>query len=285
MTYSHLILINLLLSQFCFYGFDKPASVKNERVYIQGGEMTIGYTDKISETFIKKWAPDYESYGAKISKKKRARIAINSFYLNKYEVTIGEYCEFLNENKMLNWLEKRQSHCNSYVKINKANGKYIPQKGAENLPIVCVNWEEAQAYCKWAGGRLPTSAEWEFAARGGRKSNEYIFSGSNNCKEVAVFNASGPWEVGKKKPNELGLYDMSGNVAEWCQDWFSIDYHYKYKNIGLDNRRGPSKGKLKVVRGGGWNDLQDIYLNIAGVKCSNPVYVTTQLGFRVAYDR
>ena len=104
--------------------------------------------------------------------------------------------------------------------------------------------------------RLPTEAEWEFAARGGRKSLRYKYSGSNTLGEVAWYKDDDPYTedrphpVGTKRANELGLYDMSGNVWEWCQDWFG-----NYSSNSQVNPTGPASGATHVSRGGGWGDL------------------------------
>ncbi len=105
--------------------------------------------------------------------------------------------------------------------------------------------------------RLPTDAEWEFAARGGKKSKGYTYAGSNDLDQVGWHNnnAGGQTQAcGSKKPNELGLYDMSGNVWEWCSDWYDASY---YSNSPSTNPQGPSEGSVHVLRGGSWSYLPD----------------------------
>lgn len=127
----------------------------------------------------------------------------------------------------------------------------------DNHPIVSVTALEADDYCVWLSQktgknfRLPTEAEWEFAARGGMKSKGYIFSGSNDIDQVgwSVRNSEGSTHpVAQKEPNELGLYDMSGNAWEWCSDWLDL-----YDPLQLDNPQGPKEGTFRVRRGGSWD--------------------------------
>ena len=129
-----------------------------------------------------------------------------------------------------------------------------------DLPVEMVSWEDAQEFIEklnretgWKF-RLPTEAEWEYAARGGKKSQRYKYSGSDNLDEVAWYDGNSKVNSGKmthlvkeKKANELGLYDMSGNVWEWCQDWYG-----EYSGRAQTNPQGPSSGADRVCRGGGW---------------------------------
>lgn len=128
----------------------------------------------------------------------------------------------------------------------------------QKLPVENVSWYDCQAFITKLNQltgqefRLPTEAEWEFAARGGNLSKEYTYSGSNNVDEVAWYTANNDsitHDVGTKAPNELGIYDMSGNVWEWCQDLYDSEY---YANSPADNPTGPNRGLFRVGRGGGY---------------------------------
>ena len=127
--------------------------------------------------------------------------------------------------------------------------------GAQN-PVESVSWNDCQNFIKKLNSltgrtfRLPTEAEWEYAARGGKKSRHYKYSGSNNIFDVAWYNRNSGGSthaVGTKSPNELGIYDMSGNVWEWCSDWYG-----GYSAGAQTNPQGPSSGSRRVLRGGGW---------------------------------
>ncbi len=181
-------------------------------------------------------------------------VTLNSFYISKYEVTNAEFCEFLNE--MGNqeeagkpWLKTNHGLC----KIKPVGDKFEVKEGYENHPVVFMTWYGAWAYCRWKGGRLPTEAEWEYAARGGNKSKGYLYAGSDNMNDVGWYADNSGQElmpVGQKMPNELGLYDMSGNVWEWCIDWYAEDYYSN--SVGSTNPDGPEEGEEKVLRGGSY---------------------------------
>jgi formylglycine-generating enzyme required for sulfatase activity len=125
------------------------------------------------------------------------------------------------------------------------NAQYGNSNSNANHPVVNVNWSQADTWAKSKGGQLPTEAQWEFAARGGNKSEGYIYSGSNTIGDVAWYSGNnspnGTKAVGQKLPNELGIYDMSGNVWEWCSDWYG-----GYSSSAVTDPTGPSTGGNRV---------------------------------------
>ena len=133
----------------------------------------------------------------------------------------------------------------------------------DNLPVETISWNDCQEFIRklnqLTGKKfcLPTEAQWEFAARGGNLSKGYKYAGSDNPNEVAWFkdnSNSQTHPIKQKKPNELGLYDMSGNVWEWCNDWFDEDY---YQSSPHHNPQGPTSGGSRVLRGGVWADVAE----------------------------
>ena len=132
-------------------------------------------------------------------------------------------------------------------------------EGTYNRPVECVSWEDCQRFITRLNEltgenfRLPTEAEWEFAARGGNLSRGYSYSGSNNVGEVAWYSGNAtrqrPYTVATKAPNELGIYDMSGNVAEWVNDWYDL---YDLDATPQTNPTGPETGYWRITRGGNW---------------------------------
>ena len=166
-----------------------------------------------------------------------------------------------------------------------SNPSYSGFKGAKN-PVNCVSWNDCQEFIiklnRLTGGRfrLPTEAEWEYAARGGNKSRGYKYGGSDNLGSVAWYNKNSCSEVhpvGSKSPNELGLYDMSGNVGEWCADWFG-----SYPSSSQTNPTGPSSGSYRVSRGGSWIYTAS-FCRVANRNDITPTRSGSNLGLRLAH--
>ena len=157
--------------------------------------------------------------------------------------------------------------------------------GRGDRPVIYVTRRDAIAFCEWLSEeidetiRLPSEAEWEYAARGGNESRNYTYSGGNNLDGVGWCrgnsnNMTNP--VGKKQPNELGLYDMSGNVSEWCSDWYHPDY---YSSSPKNNPQGPKSGENGALRGGSWS-LSDEGCRVASRFEGIPDYWGSDNGFR-----
>ena len=186
-------------------------------------------------------------------------VTLNDFYIGKYEVTQAQWKAVMGSNQ--SWFT-----------------------GDDNLPVEEVSWEEVQEFIKKLNAltgktyRLPTEAEWEYAARGGKKSLGYKYAGSNTVGDVAWYWANSGYKthpVGQKQPNELGLYDMSGNVEEWCQDWYG-----GYPSSAQTNPTGPSSGSYRVLRGGHWgSSARDC--RVAFRNNGNPSYGDSFGGFRL----
>lgn len=161
-------------------------------------------------------------------------VTLSSFKIAKYETTVAQWQEVMG---------------------NNPSGR----KDCMDCPVTAVGWDEIQAFIKKLNTlsgktyRLPTEAEWEYAARGGTKSRGFEYAGSNDVNAVAwTFANSGSTThpVGQKQANELGLYDMSGNVFEWCNDWYDENY---YDKSPKNNPQGPATGPHRVFRGGNRN--------------------------------
>lgn len=197
----------------------------NNMVKVAGGTFMMGATDK-------------DGYDALNNEKPSHKVKLSSFSIGRYEVTQEEWDAVMGSN-------------NSRFKGSK-------------LPVHGVNWGDSWKFIKKLNEltgknfRLPTEAEWEFAARGGNSSKHFKYAGSDDLSSVAWFSDNSgeqPHIVGTKQPNELGLYDMSGNVSEWCNDWLG-----DYSSSSQKNPTGPAGYLLssgsRVYRGGSWNGIR-----------------------------
>ena len=244
-----------------------------EMVYVKGGEFTMGYTEDQGWTI-----PD--SLRDLVRKKYIRKTKLDSYHIGKYEVTQAQW------EKVMGTTLKEQWALITY-------GGSIEGEGPD-YPMYYVDWEDAQEFCKKLSEQtgkkyvLPTDAMWEYAARGGVHKTKTQFAGSNDIEEVAWYEGNsedvgrthpdyGTHPVGTKKANALGIYDMSGNVSEWCSDWWGEGYD---KNDDY-NPQGPAEGFTRVEHGGSWNGSA-VYCRVS-MKCgSGPITRVTNLGFRVA---
>jgi len=220
-----------------------------EMIYVEGSTFTRGCVPKAGyECENNDELPAY-------------KVTVNSFYIAKYPVTQALWKAVMGKNP------------------SKFEG--------DDLPVENVSWNDAQEFIRKLNTqtgktyRLPTEAEWEFAARGGVKSQGYIYSGSDTADEVAWYiensgNKTHP--VGLKKANELGIYDMNGNVHEWCNDWYNT---YNSMRSQTNNPQGLSRGTDRVFRGGSWEGY-DIFVTIAFREHDRPNVRLDNLGFRLA---
>ncbi len=190
-------------------------SISGSMVWVTGGRFIMGnHSGEADER------PEYE-------------VVIDGYSISKYPVTQRQWTTIMGSNP----------------------SEFV---GCDQCPIDRVSWDEAQQFIeilnKLTGKKyaLPTEAEWEYAAKGGPKTQGYRYSGSDNIDAVAWHAGNSgrhPHPVGEKAPNELGLYDMTGNVWEWCQDWYNKNY---YEVRESNNPTGPASGAARVRRGGSW---------------------------------
>ena len=181
-----------------------------------------------------------------------------------HNVTLKSY--YIGETEVTQELWKAVMGSTIQEQRDKANPNWPIVGEGDDYPMYYINWFECQDFIcelnRLTGKQfyLPTEAEWEFAARGGIHSKGYYYSGSNNLKSIAVFDKNsyclgpsnilyGTHKVKSKKPNEIGVYDMSGNLFEWCNDWYDSDYYTVSPTI---EPTGPEKGSSRVTRGGSW---------------------------------
>lgn len=220
------------------------AATGMEFIFIKGGCYEMG------DTFGERWEDARPVHN----------VCVNDFYLGKYEVTVGLFRAFVQETGYRTEAEKRDGCFES--KGSSGGRRFwssLSFSQDDNEPVVCVSWNDTQAFNTWLsrkggkGYRLPTEAEWEYAARSGGKNEKY--AGASNDAVVDDYawtdnnSERRTHSVGGKTPNGLGLYDMTGNAFELCQDWYG---KYYYSESPKDNPCGPSTGQLRVRRGGAW---------------------------------
>jgi formylglycine-generating enzyme required for sulfatase activity len=219
-------------------------SYEPEMVFVEGGTFKMGNNQGVSD------------------EKPTHSVTLIPFYIGKYEITQKQWREVMG-----------------------SNPPELNFKGCDNCPVERVSWNDIQDFLQKLNAkiigkkyRLPTEAEWEYAARGGNKSKGYKYSGSNTIENVAWYDKNADSKtntVGTKQANELGIYDMSGNVTEWCSDWYGF-----YSSSLVTNPKGASLGDYRVFRGGSGRDVSS-YCQVSYRGFSIPSYRYNYVGFRV----
>lgn len=252
-------------------------------------------------------------------------VTLDGFYMDRFPVTNSQFAEFIRatgyrtEAEQFGWSFVFQGHIpqeayqrlvdqtvpavNWWCKVSSATwehplGPDSSWEGKESYPATQVSWNDAAAYAAWAGKRLPTEAEWEYAARGGLEQNTYpwgneltpegrhlcnVWQGEFPKYDTAEDGYAGPCPVDAFPPNGYGLYSITGNVWEWCYDWFHPAFH-----VGATRRNpaGPPSGGAKVMKGGSYL-CHESYCNryrVAARTSNTPDSATTNIGFRCVRD-
>ena len=240
------ILINYILNPPGFA--NQTFTVKGvsfDMIAVEGGTFTMGATEEQGSDVDRDESPTHQ-------------VTLSSYMIGKTEVT--------------------QELWEAVMGSNPSSSK------GSNLPVEQVSWEDCQTFIRKLNAltgktfRLPTEAEWEFAARGGINSQGYKYSGSNTIYDVAWFfyNTGTTRTVATKTPNELGIYDMSGNVFEWCNDWYG-----SYTSASQTNPIGPDSGSDRVYRGGSWCNGAG-YCHVSIRNRNYPTHSNIDLGLRLA---
>jgi formylglycine-generating enzyme required for sulfatase activity len=228
-----------------------------EMVLIPAGEFTMGRT-RLTKDDSTKMRPI-----VLLDDRPARKVTLNAFELDKTEVTNEAYAAFVKaagRKPPYHWEQGR-----------------VPE-GQTRFPVYNVDWDDAQAYCAWSGKRLPTEAEWERAARGGKDGLNYPDGDKITAKEALFGVQTGPQNVAQFPPNAFGLHDMAGSVSEWTADWFEREYYSKSEPA---NPKGPPTGIYKVIRGGAWSDSAP-RITVFFRNWVRPNQKTPNLGFRCA---
>ena len=235
-------------------------------VYVQGGTFEMGCTYNQEHQDQDRLLGE----GCYYDEKPAHQVTLSDYYIGKYEVTQAQWIEIMGNNPS-------------------------DSKGYNNNPVENVSWDNVQEFIRRLNEktgknyRLPTEAEWEYAARGGNSYQGYrgyLYSGSNNLDDVGWYKGNSinrfkSYPVGGKKANGLGIYDMSGNVNEWCSDWHASHY---YSSSPQNNPTGPSDGGQRVYRGGDYYN-SPFHNRVSKRASRKPNYNSTTLGFRLCLKK
>lgn len=230
---------------------DVLRAIENNMIRVEGGSFAMGCADE-TDSACYYW------------EKPMHKVKLTTYYIAKYPVTQKEWFAVVGDKP---WFTKECPDC----------------------PVENVSWYDAQIFLSKLNQltgkfyRLPTEAEWEYAARGGVKSKDYLYAGSNDINAVAWYEGNSnkiSHPVGGKLPNELGLYDMSGNVFQWCSDWFDDKYYSKSPE---ENPQGPGRDSYRTCRGGSWWS-EEKECRVAHRDRYPPDARDDDVGFRIAKD-
>ena len=218
-------------------------------------------------------------------------VYLDAFYMDIYEVTNAQYKVFIDENP--EWQKDNiapEYHDGVYLRL--WDGNTYPE-GEANHPVIYVSWYAAMAYAEWAGKRLPTEAEWEKAARGGLTGKAYPSGDTLDTSLANYFrHINAPIAVGQYPPNGYGLYDMAGNISEWCLDEYDPDFYAtsqrenpfsKGKRQATINNFRKVQEKERVLRGGCWSD-NELFLQVSYRDWGPQNYTSVFRGFRCVKD-
>lgn len=261
----------------------------NEMVLVKGGNFFMGTNDGMPTE-----GPAHE-------------VIVRSFWIDQHEVTAAQFSDFVSatgyksDAEKFGWGGVFEVRTGAWKKMDGADWRHPdgPASSAvANEPVTQVSWNDAVAYASWAGKRLPTEAEFEYAARGGLSRKTYAWGneltpggrylanwwqGSFPSRNLGQDGFIGRARVGSFAPNGYQLYDMTGNVWEWCADWFGDGY---YNESPRENPRGPTAGETRVIRGGSWlcSDNYCSGYRVAARNQSAPDSGLNNLGFRCVRD-
>ncbi len=274
-TYLSVVVSLFVLILGAAFGQSPAANIKEplvrkigvEFVQIRGGEFVLGNQGNTGRP------NEYPS----------RKMDVEDFEMGKYEITNVQFCAFLNENgnvgdKGIPYIDIQSPYC----LITKQEGVFVPKEGKRDHPVIEVSWVAANAFAEWIGARLPTEAEWEYvaSAQGKYKVFSTADSLSNNLANIKGTGGKDRWNgtspVGSFEPNELGIYDLTGNIWEWCAD--------PYKLFDQDTLFDPlddSLGYTRVVKGGSWS-FPPKFQTITYRAREYQVYWSYDNGFRVA---
>lgn len=285
--YSDYVMFKVVVTSGGSDYIETASGLNLEMIFVEGGTFEMGCTPEQSD--------------CEDDEKPVHTVRVDDFYIGKYEVTYGQFKEFIDATSYKSDADKGNG---SYIWNGSSwemksgvnwrcdvNGNTL-SPSEYNHPVIHVSWNDATEYCDWLSKqtgeayRLPREAEWEYAARGEATTTSsasvasapYKYSGSNNIDKVAWYDdnsGSKTHPVGQKQANELGIYDMSGNVWEWCSDWYG-----SYGSGSQTNPVGAASGSYRVLRGGSWyNDASNCRVSNRG--SNNPGYRNNIIGFRL----